>query len=244
VYALQSLANGQGIGDLSRLVGDPDQAVRDAAATGLALMQRDDARNALCDLARSINEATACAAAAALARIEDPSALATLCEAARKHSSPLVRAQAIESLMDLRPVSAPTNSCDLCTILAEALDDRAKFTGALALERQRLAAEAFAFRAAVEPPTSTGMIDPKELPSPGAKVRTISLPDKGPRSVAQYAALGLTALTGQSADWANLPRPGVMEKCRSSLVLSPAALPQANHPRWNPDSGIDADKRP
>jgi HEAT repeats len=227
VYALQSLANGQGVGDLSRLVGDSDQAVRDAAATGLALMQRDDARDALCELARKADEATACAAAAGLARIEDPVALATLCETARRHRSPLVRVHAIESLVDLRPTPASTDSCDLCTILAEALADRAEFSGALALERQRLAAEGFAFRAAVGRPTSPGLVDPKTLSSPGAVFRPINQPEKGLRTVAQYAASSLSALTGQSADWVGLARQEVVAKCRSGLHSPPGRGPSS-----------------
>lgn len=224
VYALQSLKGGEGISDLKGLAADADQSVREAAVTGLALMQRPEATTALCELADSSNDDVACAAAANLNRLNASRAHQLLCRLAQSHSSPLVRAQAIESLIDLQSESqASSRDCDLCLILADALADRATFSGALALERQRTAAEEFAAHLSERRPTTL----PSNITPPSAETffRSVAAPPSKPRTVAQYAASCLSILTGQSLNWEALPRDAVVEKCRQRATTQADGRP-------------------
>ena len=93
-------------------------------------------------------------------------------QAAARHQNVLDRAQVV--------VEVPE----------EALDDRVEFSGALALERQRLAAEGFAFRAAVERPKSPGRIDPTTISNRS--------PDALPAGAAR-AGGGFSAVAGAGA---------------------------------------------
>jgi len=218
-FALGSIKGDGGIPDLTELAADRDRSVRDAAVTALALMQRKEATSALCSLAESPDESTACAAASVLNRVDDALSRDSLCRLSKKHPSPLVRAQAIESLMDLE--SPAHGDCSTCAILAGALTDSATFTGPLALERERLAAEEFASKIvrSAHPPTSQ-IID---LPGPKSPARSMPAPRFGPRTISQLAADYLTARTGQSLDWARLPLDAIIAKCSQAATSRPAS---------------------
>lgn len=210
VFALQRLPGGEGIQTLARLLRDQDVSVREAAASALIFMERDEATTALFDTLSQPEEPPAAAAAAALGRSGDAPACEGLQRAAREHSSPLVRAQCLESLAGRLRDSISTrdatsrpaiDACDPLASLVAALADRASFAGPLALERQVAAASA---RVGASPPNLAG----------------------ANRCIASFAASLLRELTGGPPD-DRIPtdesgRAALLAECRRSMAARAA----------------------
>ncbi|MBI5763722.1 MAG: HEAT repeat domain-containing protein [Planctomycetes bacterium] len=185
IYALQKLPLETAVPELARLLVDTDVSIRDAAATALVFTESNYAIDVLVASATSDNPILASTAVAALGRTSTSEAMRAVRSVARVHDSPMVRAQALEALIDsllTDPLDAPTSRQDeralsIETLIA-ALADEATFSELLSLERQRAAAERFVATRA------TSQRSDKE-----AGFR---------RSVAEVAALYLSDLSGQT----------------------------------------------
>ncbi len=172
VYLMQSCETAESTGEMGLLLDDADQAVRNAAAVGLAF--RGDRYGAMAVLKRTLQDThsprASAAAAAGLGRFSATLSCPLLVKAVREHPSALVRAQAVESLGSLiqsidesrmnssisgtdaegpnadsaSEVRRTPEDCDIVLALVEAMDDRATFDGDLAVEREIQSAAAFA----------------------------------------------------------------------------------------------------
>jgi HEAT repeat protein len=124
------------------LVGDTDADIRLSAANALAFMDRGDALSSLLDLVGARQAGMVSAAAAGLARVPGTEAVDALCDAVREHEFAVVRAQAVESLVQHLKHATPGDATDgvanepFAEAFARALADDGRFGGQLALERE------------------------------------------------------------------------------------------------------------
>ncbi len=193
-----------------RLVFDPDREVREAAALTLAFSDSKAALRALYLWARSQPDETAAAAVAALARCAQLKAAETLCGVLSEHPSPLVRAQAAESLAEWLggldgesdAIASLVPQHDPFRTLVEALSDEATFDGLLALERDIAAAAAFVQQQGYALDAEAGK-GTQPAPSSGTHTggatgfRFSSGEQPQLRRVGDVAAEGLARLTGE-----------------------------------------------
>ncbi len=194
VIATARLPGRRAVDGLRRLMADADREVAESAAVHLAFMaDRSEALDALITGTASEHPRTAVAATAALSRVGAPRVTGALRQAAIEHPEPLVRAQAVESMIalmtaDLTDTDTDATSCgpvrESIAVLVAAVNDQATFAGRLALERQVDEATAFIRRS-----SQTGSPGSPEKPS-----------DQAERTVAQIAADGLARLTGRTIE--------------------------------------------
>lgn len=209
IYALQKMPLETAVPELARLLDDPVESVRDAAATALVFTESKYAIDVLIGSTASANPTLAATAVAALGRASTPDAIRAVRTVSRVHASPLVRAQALEALIDslqTDPLDAPTSRLEEWTLsieaLVTALADEAAFSEMLSLERQQAAAERF-----VATRTTTQRADK------GAGFR---------RSVAEVAATYLSELSGQTVQPGFIADPAerdkLIQRCLSELA--------------------------
>lgn len=151
VILYQALPESAATGGLRRLMHDDDIDVRESAAMGLAFFQSASAISALSDALTDSNPDIASAAAAALSRADAAGSPASLAAALRAHPSARVRAQSAESigawLLSRQAASSPASrEVDRSAVasLLAARADSGRFEGLLSLEREVMAARAFA----------------------------------------------------------------------------------------------------
>ncbi len=180
VMAYRSLPRPAMIGGLRPMMADADVDVRESAALGLAFDGHDAATATLKESVLHPDAHVASAAAAALARVTDPSAAGVLTDALMSHPSPLVRAQAAESIGAWLIARTPSDEpgfqfADAACLRAlfGAHSDQGRFDGMLSLEREIQAASVFA--------ASRGMV-------------TAAAAAPGSRTVAQVALAQLAHL--------------------------------------------------
>jgi hypothetical protein len=244
IPAMIRLSEKSRLAELDGLLGDADADVRESAATALAFMDADGAARLLIEHAESPQPPAAAACVAALGRLSSPEALAALCKTAASHSDPLVRAQAVESLVacvtiaalgEPGEVSPFRSSRDPILVLVLALGDQAIFTGHLALERQ-IATVSTAVSS--KAPPSRDKIARFHQDSPPL------LAPAAPRSVAEIAAHWLSSLTGRQITPADLGSAGPAEladQCRRWIAERHQASRPADAPAGEPSPAGSAD---
>ena len=254
IPAMARLSKKDKLTELGGLLADPDDEVRDSAATALAFMDNNPATRILIEHARSNQTRSAASSVAALARLSSPAAVSTLCGTVASHPDPFVRAQAVESLASYiagepreellaPPSSQPAN--DPILLLVRALQDQAPFTGRLALERQIAAV------------TSVVSTSPPPRPDKSTNLHLDAAPTSSStlqRPVAEVAAHWLSTLTdhqittaasrtaAEQAELADQYRRWMTERSRRTESRpSDSASDQANRAR-SADTPSDADR--
>lgn len=185
VAVLAQLPVDRSLGELERLVRDPDRDVRESSALTLAFLKDPRAEESLVAIARSEDPRAAAAAVSGLGRVATPSAQSALAWVLLKHPRPEVRAQAAESLSENITAVGMSHATHLkddvsdpVLALVRALGDEASFEGELSTERRIAAVAGY-----VASTTTT----PVEFDSPGVTGRR----------VADIAALALRDLSGE-----------------------------------------------
>ncbi|HWL92263.1 MAG TPA: HEAT repeat domain-containing protein [Phycisphaerae bacterium] len=170
IFALKACSHPEAVWTLGSMMHDPDQAVRESAATALAFMVDKKHLPPLELLARTARSGDkdgdlgAAAAAAGLGRIEPKFSCLPLNFALAAKPGPLARAQAIESLGVLAMAHTgsiesllgpfkpddvlpgfpyPKNECGMFVNLVRSLNDLEEFAGPLAIEREIAEARQF-----------------------------------------------------------------------------------------------------
>lgn len=129
---------------LTGLLDDADRRVREAAGLALVFRSSDASRASLVAVAESEERVAAAAAAYSLSRDTDKSTICVLARLVSTHPSPLVRAQALESLVDRltetakdkRAALSENEACDPILSVVEATSDDGLFDGILAMENE------------------------------------------------------------------------------------------------------------
>ncbi|MCG8406686.1 MAG: HEAT repeat domain-containing protein [Phycisphaerales bacterium] len=191
VVALQSLPERTASHGLVLLLSDENVDVRESAALAIAFMQSRKAATYLYLTTQSDQAGPASASVMALSRLRSKISLKGLCQALEEHPSPIVRAQAAESLAEWVE-GAPEELLvqegnhserqlrDPFQALSRALRDQATFSGDLSLEREIRAAVTFA--------RQQNLVHQDDANTESVRERT----------VAEIAANTLSKLTGQT----------------------------------------------
>ncbi len=172
-------------------LSDQDFDIRLNAATALSFMNADVATNDLIVMTRSEDPGAASAVVAGLARVEKPAAIDALCVAAAIHTSPWVRAQAIESLGQQLSSGNPQATTLASTEGSPTFGPLETFVNALS--DQGIFSERLALESQIEAATRAVMAT-KGIPAQTSTTR----PTANQRTVSQIAANVLSSLTGQS----------------------------------------------